>query len=147
MFFLDFLISKIKWDSCLNGEVDVGIVVVDEGGDRKEEGNDSEQGKHISLGKCPKWKHIMWVHNFDDKFTKIKLPVIEHGKSLYGPHEQLVARQLAPQAGEPGKLAGAVALELLVQNLGGAEAVVVLDGPLQRRLGEGFVLVVLVTVK
>ena len=77
----------------------------------------------------------------------MKLPVIEHGKSLNSPHEQFVARQLAPKAGEPGKLAGAVALELLVQNLGGAEAVVVLDGPLQRRLGEGLVGMVLVAVE
>ena len=40
-----------------------------------------------------------------------------------------------------------MALELLVQNLGGAEAVVVLDGPLQRRLGEGLVGMVLVAVE
>lgn len=74
----------------------------------------------------------------------MKSPVIKHGESLDRPHEELVARQLAPQTGKPGKLAGSVALELLVENLGGAEAVVVLDGPLERRLGEGLVLVVLV---
>ena len=106
-----------------------------------------------SRGSTFRWANVLnickpyVISNFDEKYTKIQIPVIEHGESLDGPHEQLVARQLAPQAGEPGELAGAVALELLVQDLGGAEAVVVLDGPLQRRLGEGLVGVALVAVE
>ena len=44
---------------------------------------------------------------------ELSSPVVEHGEGLDGPHEEFVARQLSPQAGEARKFVRPMALELL----------------------------------
>lgn len=85
----------------LEGQFDVGVVIVDKGEDGYEERDEAEDGNDVPLGKGLG---------------------VEHGEGFDRPHEQLVAGQLLPQAGQPGLLGRAMTLVLLMQDFSRAQS-------------------------
>ena len=119
------------------GELYVRVVVVEEGEVGVDEGEGVEH-----------WQDAAPVPRLDRYSARIPANylLVEHVEGLNSPHQQLVPRELVSKAVQTFHLALLVALILwgkyhrnlkkptLMENLGGAEPVIVGHGPLQCRL-------------